>query len=161
MGRRIKTFQDGSFLEYDRGNFDRWCVSLTNANGFRTAPKDTDYLRQLKQFAGKYGTGKIYGDFVTIYNQTTKCIDSSVLSFITLLAADYEADELEIDKMFSTLYLEMIAEERKANTRLGKRIKRLGVHTLLIEGKSVEYAANFMKNMNWRQIDSLCKDRGF
>jgi hypothetical protein len=55
----------------------------------------------------------------------------------------------------------MIAEERKAGTRLGKRIKRLGVHKFLIEKKTVTEAANFMRGMGWRQIDAMCKERGF
>jgi len=55
----------------------------------------------------------------------------------------------------------MIAEERKANTRLGKRIKRLGIHALLMESVSVANAANFMRGMGWREIDRLCRERGF
>jgi hypothetical protein len=55
----------------------------------------------------------------------------------------------------------MLAEEKKAGTRLGKRIKRLGVHKLLIEKRTVDEAANFMRGMNWRTIDTMCKERGF
>ena len=55
----------------------------------------------------------------------------------------------------------MVAEEKKAGTRLGKRIKRLGVYKLLVENLSVEESANFMRGMNWRQIDALCRERGF
>ena len=45
--------------------------------------------------------------------------------------------------------------------RLGKRIKRLGIHELLVEGKSVSDAANFMRGMGWREIDSICRGYGF
>lgn len=55
----------------------------------------------------------------------------------------------------------MVAEENKAYTRLGKRIKRLGVHIYLIDNESLDYSVNFMKGMGWRQIDKLCKERGF
>jgi len=55
----------------------------------------------------------------------------------------------------------MISEENKANTRLGKRIKRLGVHKLLIENQPVYEAANFMRGMDWRTIDRLCAERNF
>ncbi len=54
-----------------------------------------------------------------------------------------------------------IAEERKAGTRLGKRIKRLGIHMLLIENTPVQEAANFMRGMRWRDIARLCEERGF
>ena len=68
---------------------------------------------------------------------------------------------MTIDVIFSILYMAMIAEERKKNTRLGKRIKRLGIHKLLIEKSNVLDAANFMRGMGWREIDSLCRARGF
>ena len=55
----------------------------------------------------------------------------------------------------------MIAEENKAFTKLGKRIKRLGVYTLLIEKKPLKYSTNFMRGKRWREIDKLCKERGF
>ena len=63
--------------------------------------------------------------------------------------------------MLSVLYLAMIAEERKANTKLGKRIKRLGVHKLLFDGGNVSNSANFMRGMGWREIDALCRQYGF
>lgn len=55
----------------------------------------------------------------------------------------------------------MIAEKRKQYTRLGKRIKRLGIYKLLIEKSNIYEAANFMRGMNWKDIDKLCKNRGF
>lgn len=55
----------------------------------------------------------------------------------------------------------MIAEENKKHTKLGRRIKRLGIYTLLIEKRDLNYAANFMKGMPWRKIDRLCRERGF
>jgi hypothetical protein len=55
----------------------------------------------------------------------------------------------------------MIAENNKLNTKLGKRIKRLGLHTLLIDGKSIDYSVSFMRGMSWKDIDLLCKSKGF
>lgn len=55
----------------------------------------------------------------------------------------------------------MIAEEQKQFTRLGKRIKRLGIHMLLLESKSVHEAANFIRGMGWRDIATHCDERGF
>ena len=63
--------------------------------------------------------------------------------------------------IFSILYLAMISEENKKNTKLGKRIKRLGIYSLLKENKSVEESATFMKKMKWREIDKMCIERGF
>lgn len=156
MGTKIKDFSDGSFLEYDNGQFDEWCVYMNQPNGIRHPPLDRDYFAQLQSFANKYGVNKIYEDYVSVYNLVGKAVDNNDLNEITNIASTYGNDALEIDKIFSILYMAMIAEERKAFTKLGKRIKRLGVHKLLIEGETAQQAANFMRGMGWRDIDVLC-----
>ncbi len=161
MGQLIKSFVDGSYLEYDRGSFDDWCVYLTKSSGVRRPPRDVDYFNQLKHFASKHGVDRIYNDYVRVYDLTGKQVESSALSNITAIAAAYGDDALEIDVIFSILYMAMIAEEQKKFTRLGKRIKRLGIYKLLIENRSVGEAANFMRGMGWRDIDYLCRERGF
>ncbi|SFP80039.1 hypothetical protein SAMN05216343_11511 [Oscillibacter sp. PC13] len=161
MGQRIKTFLDGSFLEYAQGAFDGWCVYLTRPNKRRRPPKDTEYFQQMQQYAERYGADRIYRDYVRVYDMTGRQADSRVLSSITDIAETYGSDAQEIDIMFSILYMAMIAEERKENTRLGKRIKRLGIHVLLKENRSVGEAADFMRGMSWRRIDALCRERGF
>ena len=161
MGQVIKTFSDGSFLEYDRGGFDDWCVYLTNAAGSRKPPRDTDYFTQLRALADNYGADKVYGDYIQVYNMTGKKVEESVLESISHIASDYAPNDIQVDTIFSILYMAMIAEERKAGTRLGKRIKRLGIHQLLIENKPVREAANFMRGMGWREIAHLCEERGF
>ena len=161
MGTRIKDFPDGAFLEYDNGQFDEWCVYMNQPNGTRRPPLDRDYFTQLQSFAGKYGADRIYEDYVSVYNLVGKEVDNNDLNEITNIASAYGSDALELDKIFSILYMAMIAEERKAFTKLGKRIKRLGVHKLLIEGETVQQAANFMRGMGWRDIDALCRERGF
>lgn len=161
MGQKIKDFSDGSFLEYDRGKFDDWCVYLTNANGTRRPPLDVDYFTQLQELAAKYSVERIYSDYVQVYELVGKAVNNADLVEITSIASSYGNDSLELDKIFSILYMAMIAEERKAYTKLGKRIKRLGIHKLLIEGKSVRDAANFMRGMGWREIAAMCEERGF
>ena len=161
MGKLIKRFSDGSFLEYARGRFDDWCVYYTTASGEAYPPKDNEYFEKLKELSNKHGNKKLYNDFVKVYDWTDKVVDSVVLLRISELSTEYGEDTLDTDIIFSTLYVTMISEENKAGTRLGKRIKRLGVHVLLIEDFSVDYAANFMKNKSWRYISNLCDIRGF
>lgn len=129
MGRIIKRFSDGSFLEYDWGNFDGWCVYHTDPNGIRKAPRDMDCFLELQSLSRRYGAGRMYEDFVQIYDMTEKEINRDVLDNICWLAGSYGKISLRVDTVFSILYMAMVAEERKAGTRLGKRIKRLGVHT--------------------------------
>lgn len=161
MGQHIKTFSDGSFIEYDRGSFDEWCVYFTSTSGRRNPPRDTDYFSQLKELASVYGTNRIYRDYVKVYEWTEKRVEQSTLEAITELSLSYGNDALTIDIIFSILYVAMIAEENKRYTKLGKRIKRLGIYMLLLENKSVSYAANFMRGKGWREIASDCEKRGF
>lgn len=161
MGKRVKTFADGSFLEYDWGNFDKWCVYLTRPGCERKPPRDTEYFAQLKQFARKHTAKQIYADFLRIYEMTGKEADEAVLARITEIASGYGADALEMDIIFTELYLGMIAEEQKQRTKLGKRIKRLGMHMLLVEGQSVDEAANGVRGKDWREIDRMCRQQGF
>jgi len=160
---KVKEFSDGSYLEYAEGNFDHWCVYMVNpSKNFRRPPLDVDYFGFLSEQSKTSGSKKIYADFVSVYNLTQKNIDNSVLEYIEkLTATEYGAMQLEFSKIFTILYMGMLAEENKAFTRLGKRIKRLGMHKLLIEHESVASAANFMRGMGWKQIDAMCSERGF
>jgi len=155
----IKTFSDGSYLEYARGQFDGWCVYYISNSG-RKPPHDVDYFKKIREYRETYGVEKVYGDFVYVYDRTSKTIDDGVLTSITELASTYN-DAIEADVLFTTLYMAMVAEENKRNTRLGKRIKRLGIYKVLIEDSPIYEAANIMRGMKWTDIDKLCKERGF
>ena len=161
MGQFIKAFSDSSYIEYDRGTFDDWCVFYVNRNGHRRPPRDVEYFNKLVELSQKYGSERVYYDFTKVYMWTDKNLSQSTLKFITELSEEYGEDSLLVDIIFSILYVAMIAEEQKTNTRLGKRIKRLGIHVLLLENETVGYAANFMKGKGWRDIDRDCRRRGF
>ncbi len=83
------------------------------------------------------------------------------MNFITEVTSDYGNDSLEMDILFTIIYAGMVAEENKANMVLKKRIKRLGMHQSLIENTPADYAANFSKGKKWRELDTLCRQRGF
>lgn len=160
MNSFFRKFDNGVLLEYDIGKFDDWCVFKTNEYGFRRAPLDIDYFTQLYNFGTKYGFDKVYNDFVELYNNTTKDINFNINKIVDKIAQKYDEFQ-DMQELLTILYMTMVAEENKAYTRLGKRIKRLGVYTLLIEKKDLQYSVNFMKGMSWRQIDKMCQDRGF
>ena len=84
-----------------------------------------------------------------------------MLKYITHISSRYADDALRVDIIFSILYVAMISEEKIVYTKLGKRIKRLGVHLLLVDGESVEDSANIMRGKGWREIDTDCRNRGF
>ena len=158
----VKRFEDGSYLEYAKGSFDDWCVYMVDPKiKFRRPPRDTHYFDFLQHQAETFGADKIYRDFISLYDQTGKDVSDRVLKFIDSLAESYGNMKLRFAQIYTILYMGIVAEERKAGTRLGKRIKRLGVHKLLVENQSVSDAANFMRGMRWREIDALCSVRGF
>ena len=126
MGRIIRKFKDGSILEYDKGAFDDWCVYLTRPNIMRYAPKDNQYFKRLTEYASNYGNNQVYNDFVQIYNVTTKSLEDSVFELIDKLSEKYGEKAIDIAIDFSIIYMGMVAEENKAYTKLGKKVKRLG-----------------------------------
>ena len=161
MGTVIRRFPNGEALEYDKGAFDSWCVYLIHPTEAPKPLTDMECFSELKQYADSYGNDRVYDDFVSVYEITDKQPEDSALERITQIASSYGKDSLHMDILFSILYMTMISEEQKQYTKLGKRIKRLGVHALLKENKTASEAAEFMKGMNWRDIDNLCKERGF
>lgn len=161
MPTLIKKVRNRNVIEFDKGSFDSWCVYLIRAGQVRYAPKDTEYFGRLKQLGNTHGHERIYNDFVTYYIPTNRHIDPKVLHLITKLSEPYGRDAEEMDIWFSVIYAGMVAEENKANSILKKRIKRLGMHQVLIEGLDVAYAANFSRGRKWRELDALMKQKGF
>ena len=157
----INTFNNGGKIEFDTGCFDEWCVYVTKPNGERFAPGDIQYFNRLKKLSERYGAEKIYDDFVVIYNRTTKSVNPIVLKLIFLLSDYYSDDKVEMEIWLNVLYAGMIAEENKENAILKKRVKRLGMHQLLIDGFKPEEAAVFSKGKKWRELDKLMKSKGF
>lgn len=154
-------FEDNTRLERGPGRIDNWCVYYYDENGKKRALRDIEYFRQLKCLSLKYGAERIYKDYVQIYNNTHKEIESQTVDLISAIASQYEDSKLEVKKVFSELYMTMISEENKKNTRLGKRIKRLGVYALLLEGKNEQKAANFMRHRTAEEISQMCSEKGF
>lgn len=159
--RTVKEFPDGSSLEYDKGKFDGWCVYERAADGGRSAPRDTDYFRTLNTFAAERGAETVYSDFVRLYEATGAEIAGGALVLIDEMSKGYGSYGLLAAKTYTTMYMGMVAEEQKSFTKLGKRVKRLGVHKLLVEGDPVDVAAHFMRGMKWQEIAALCEERGF
>ena len=157
----IQTFSDGSSLSFDSGKFDRWCVYLQQPNQPKRAPTDLQYFMRLWQLGQTHGCKKIYDDFLKFYNLTSKNIEQPVLDLISKISTTYNDDALEIEILFTIIYAGMIAEENKEFTKLKKRIKRLGIHQTLIDKESPEFASNFSKGKKWRELDQLCKAKGF
>ena len=134
----VKTFSDKSKIGYDQGSFDSWCIYIEPPDGFRKPPKDVEYFSRLENYGEKYGVEKVYNDLLEIFNFTGTEVKESQLSRITEISREYGDDMLDVDKDYTTIYLGMIAENRKENTVLGKNIKMLGIYQTLFEGDHPE-----------------------
>ena len=161
MSRLIKMVKGKNLVEFGWGSFDDWCVFLTRPGQLKYAPKDTDYFTILKNMGTRFGHAKIYNDFISYYIKTTKEIDITILDLITTLSNDYGDEAEEMDIWFTVIYAGMIAEENKANAILKKRIKRLGMHQVLLENYDPELAANFSKGKKWQELDKVMRGKGF
>lgn len=161
MAEKLIEFSDGSYLTFDDGKFDSWCVYLRMPNGESWIPKDVEYFEWLVEYGKQYGSNKIYNDFIKFYDVTTQEVEESVKRIIDEISLSYGDDREMMKKIFSIIYMAMIAENNKKNTKLGKRIKRLGIYCLLVKGYDAKQAASFMRHMKAYEIDKLCKQFGF
>jgi hypothetical protein len=161
MPQKIYQFSNGGSIEFDTGNFDEWCVFVTRPNGERFAPTDIQYFKRLSKLGVIYGHQHIYDDFVVIYNRTSKEVDVSIPPLIADLSRLYKNDALEMEIWLNVIYAGMIAEENKENAILKKRVKRLGMHQLLVDRMKPEEAASFSKGKKWKELDAEMKKRGF
>jgi hypothetical protein len=119
------------------------------------------YFTLLKnQIDNPYDKDRLYKDFMEIYDITGESVDDTTLIMIDQLAKEYPNKEL-MQFIFTILYTTMIAEENRQGTRLGKRIKRLGVTQVLLENTSPCDAACYSRGMRWYDIAAQCRKRGF
>lgn len=154
-------FLNGVKVGFETGSFDDWQVNIIDQNGEKHAPLDREYFSELLVLKDLIGAEETYELFVKIFEKTEKTVDPRVIRFISEVAEELNEIKSDIDILFTIIYYTMIAEENKSFTKLGKRIKRLGIHQILIEGMNERTAANYSKGMKWREIDSLCQERGF
>ncbi len=147
---------------FDKGKFDDWCVYVVENNGSKKAPFDETYFNDLHVISKKYPEDKVYNDFVLIYEKTGKNIDSHVLSLIDNIVQSYNSEDKKIvEQWLTVIYAGMIAEENKAYAILKKRVKRLGMHQVLVLNMPAKIAAQFSYGKKWRELDETMKQLGF
>lgn len=159
--RIIKRLDRKCKVIFRKGAFDDFCVYFVDEYNRERAPKDVEYFEFFRDLANSMENRKVYNDFLMIYEMTNKTIDVKVRHKIDEIVKTYPENVcFEVEKNFTVIWGGMIAEENKENTRLGKRIKHLGMYQVLIEGMDVEEAANFSKNQNAENLNSIMKEKG-
>lgn len=158
---RIVKEYETVILAYDKGKFDQWCVYEISGET-KKALTDANCFQKLKILAKQYGNDKIYQDYVQIYHKTEKEIQKEVLQEIDKIAFTYsEQDQVVVNVLFTEIYMMMISEQNKEKALLGKRIKRLGIHMVLIDHQPIMIATNYSKKKKFEELDRVCKNKGF
>jgi hypothetical protein len=157
----INTINGKHLVEFDQGKFDKWCVYLKRQHQGRYAPGDEEYFIFFKRLAVKHGSAKVYNDFIEIYHATTKQYSQAVVERIKQISQEYDDDAEDAEIWFSVIYGGMIAEENKEGMILKKRIKRLGMHQVLLENYAPALASKFSVGKQWKDLNTLMRERGF
>lgn len=162
MERLIQKIDINTEICFDRGAFDNWCVYIKK-RGQKFAPKDIDYFEFFLKLSQTYGNKKIYSDFINIYDLVTEKIDKKVLALIINFAKKDYAQEIsrEVAINFIVIYAGMIAERNKKHAVLKERIKRLGMHQILILNMNPSIAVNFSKGKKAIDLNLICEKLGF
>ena len=160
-------------LFFSKGKFDDYCAYLYAAddNGYAHiyAALDVYYFERLYWFATDHEFGLslqiVYNHALALFHrvcmQPVKNIDDNTLAYIDYFTRLYYGKQRVFAKeIFMHIYYGMIAEENKANTKLGCLIKMHGIYNLLINQLSLEESANCMCGTNWMTIKSECDRMG-
>lgn len=123
---------------------------------------DRDYFAELADFGHRYGYQRIYAYFNAVYCQTDRVRRYSVFELIAEQGQTlHEEDYLAYCKLMVTLYYAMLAEENREPAHrypLKKRVKKIGVFQVLIEGMRPEDAAVFSKGVPAHELRKLVAD---
>ena len=140
------------------GRFDKWCYYLTYNKKKKTIPLDKDYFQWILYLSKKYGVDQVYSDFLIVYEAADEIFDEDeCYSICSEVDKHYEEDTTH---WWVIYYMTMVAECKKKNAILKKRIKHLGVYNILFDGYDVDYVTKYMRGKGWRYLDKLMKERG-
>lgn len=145
-------------IYFDRGKFDDWCVFYINDENKKFIPLDKHYFQWILDLSKKYGVDQVYSDFLLVYEAADEIFDEDdCLSLCTEIDKHYEEGTTH---WWVIYYMTMVAECKKENAILKKRIKHLGVYNVLFDGYDIEYVTRYMRGKGWRYLDKLMKERG-
>lgn len=161
----VRLRYDDELIFFGHGSEDAWCAytGKYDDDGLLLCAKPSDkyYFAVIKNIADTNDCNiSMYQDFVDVCRRTGKLVDSQLVDYIGALADKYCEDADVIYNMFMHVYYGMIAEENKAHVHLGKSIKLLGLHDLLIKGKPVNECADCNRGSDWRKIYMDCRMSG-
>lgn len=150
-------------IYFSEGGFDNYCVYINETpHTFRYAMKDKEYFKWILLLSKKYGIVQVWDDFCSIYDIVSMDPDAKpdvdkAMSEVATVDMHYNEDTV---KWWLVFYMTMVAECKKRNAILKKRIKKLGVYNLFFDGYDISYVITYMRGMHWKELDKLMKERG-
>lgn len=150
-------------IYFSEGSFDNYCVYVNEVPSvFRHAMKDKEYFNWILLLSKQYGVNQVWDDFCDIYdnvsmNPDDKVNPKEIMLKVVNIDMHYTEDTI---KWWLVFYMTMVAECKKKYAILKKRIKKLGVYNVLIDGWNINYVVEYMKNMHWTELNELMKERG-
>jgi len=152
------TTNTGYKIYFGRGKFDDWCVFYNDTDDKKFIPLDKHYFQWILDLSKKYGVEQVYNDFLKVYDAADEIFDEDeCISLCTEIDKNYEEGTTH---WWVIYYMTMVAECKKENAILKKRIKHLGVYNVLFDGYDVDYVTKYMRGKGWRYLDKLMKERG-
>ena len=157
----IKTFRDNTYICFEKGKFDKWCLWYYK-NHKRIAVTDKIYFTWLSNLAKQYGRELVYRHFMNVFESVnhTDMPSENMLAYIESISEHYIGNENLAAKTFTMLYATMIAEEKKENARLGKFIKNLAVIMILKYNTEIDEVTVGFRNRKAAELWKMCIDYG-
>lgn len=146
---KLKSFHDGTSVVFDRGSFDNYRVSFYCLKGRHIkSPKDVEFLNYFLSIGENEKVwSNIYSSFRSINSKT---------KFNEVIFPKIKGT-VEEEKYLSAYAAALIAEERKANTRLGKLVKFIALHQVLMQDWDSYAASKWSYGRKWTEIAAECE----
>ena len=135
------------------------------------APEDIDYMQDIRDLAAKYGQDRVWESFLALYESIPQehgvNLTRAMTEKVVEIASQFPEEE-NLRMTLDCLLCAMIAENNrlkkygsKYDTKLGKKIKALGVYQAIYEtDMTIRQVADYSKSKGWRWISEECAKRG-
>lgn len=173
---------DGTLcIFFAQGKIDNWCAYVAERDRdykwHLYAPKDEFYFERVLYIAReleKTYPNRKESAFERVYHEVlhiaeimfydpkhvSDVICNEIDRIVEKYAAENEAYRGILSLALYELYYGMIAEENKDDTTLGRKIKMIGLHDLLIKRKGVKVSCDCNKEQNRNIIQHECDKLG-
>ena len=142
---------------FGEGNIDEWCVYCVKPNNRTWFAYDHEYLSWIRKMGKFHGEEKVYTSFCKIFDNVSYDYNmNDGYQIVHEVSKEYN----NTDHFWAWFWMTMIAEERKENAILGKRIKRLGVYNILFDKYKLKHIVKYMVGMKWYDLEDLMIERG-